>query len=152
MGSSVGVDEYDDRLDHVSVEHQQRRQAYWQGVKQELEAISCDRLSRGDCVNYQIYRKQIDDYLTRVETRSYLLPFNSDSGFYMSWVRLPESTDFTDEEDYRNYLARIGMIPEIMSEYIALMRQGIEIGFTQPRVVLEIAVADHDEKSSKSEG
>lgn len=137
LGSWVGDDSYDNRLGHVSLEHQERRKEYWAGIREELDAISCDRLSRGDCVNYQIYRKQIDDFITGVETRSYLLPFNSDSGFYMSWVRLPDSTDFIDENDYRNYLARIGMIPEIMNEYITLMRLGVELGFTQPRVVLE---------------
>ncbi|HKJ17573.1 MAG TPA: DUF885 domain-containing protein [Xanthomonadales bacterium] len=137
LGSWVGDEQYDDRLGHVSVADQERRKAYWQGIRKELNDISCDRLSAGDCVNYQIYRKQIDDFITGVETRSYLLPFNSDSGFYMGWVRLPDSTDFSDEADYSNYLSRIGMIPVIMDEYIGLMREGIEIGFTQPRVVLE---------------
>ena len=137
LATWVGVDDYNDRLGHVALEHQQRRRDYWKGIQQELGKISCDRLSRTDCVNFQIYSKQIDDFITGVETQSYLLPFNSDSGFYMGWLRIPEQTDFQKARDYSDYLSRIGMISDIMDEYITLMRMGIETGFTQPGVVLE---------------
>ena len=136
LASAIGVDEYNDRLGHVAIEHQQRRRAYWQGVRAELQAISCERLDAAECVDFQIYRKQIDDFITDIDTQGYLLPFNSDWGFYMSWGRLPDDTEFVDAKDYRDYLARLSMIPAIMDEYIGLMRHGIEIGFTQPRVVL----------------
>lgn len=137
LATWVGVKDYNDRLGHVAIEHQERRKAYWEGIRAELGKISCDRLTRDDCVNFRIYAKQIDDYITGVETQSYLLPFNSDSGFYMGWLRIPDNTDFKDGGDYSDYLSRIGMISEIMDEYIALMRHGIETGFTQPRVVLQ---------------
>jgi uncharacterized protein (DUF885 family) len=55
----------------------------------------------------------------------------------MEWGRLPAETDFTDAEDYRDYLSRIRQIGVVMDEYIALMQTGVELGFTQPRVILE---------------
>lgn len=136
LATEVGVDAFNDRLVHVSQADQQRRRAYWQGVRDDLESVSCDRLDREECVDLKIYRKQIDDYITRIDTQAYLLTFNSDWGFYLSWARLPAETEFRNAEDYRDYLARLSMIPEVMGEYIGLMRHGIEIGFTQPRAVL----------------
>jgi uncharacterized protein (DUF885 family) len=136
QASDNGIDEYNDRLGHVAPSYQARRKVYWQEILSELDTVSCERLSRSECVDFRIYRKQIEDYITGIETRSYLLPFNSDWGFYMSWARLPDETDFANAADYRDYLARLGMISPVMDEYIGLMREGIEIGFTQPRVVL----------------
>ena len=75
-------------------------------------------------MNYRIYVKQIDDYITGIETQAYLIPFTSDTGFYMGWNRIPASTDFGNAEDYDNYLSRISMIGEVMDEYIGLLRQG----------------------------
>ncbi len=136
LATYAGSDDYNDRLRHVSEDHQQRRRAKWNQVSEELKTISCERLGREDCIDYRIYQKQIDDYITGIDTREYLLTFNSDWGFYLGWTRLPSNTDFVDQDDYRDYLARLAMIPQVMDEYIGLMQKGLEIGFTQPRAVL----------------
>jgi len=137
MASATGSDEYAAELGHVAEADQVRRYEYWQDVREQLKTISCDRLSREECINYRLFTKQIDDFLARYETHAYLIPFNSDWGFYMEWGRLPAETDFTDARDYRDYLSRIRQIGVVMDEYIALMQTGVELGFTQPRVILE---------------
>lgn len=137
FASHVGVHEYADKLRDVSEEAQLRRYTYWKGVSEELDTVSCQRLERDECINYRIYVKQIDNYLADYETKSYLIPFNSDSGFYMSLAMLPEQTDFASLEDYRNYLARLREVPRLMDQYIELMRTGLKLGFTQPRVILD---------------
>lgn len=133
----TGMTGGEDRLGHVSEADQQRRYAYWKGIRGELDGISCARLSREDCINYRIFKRQMDDRLAEYETRAYLIPFNSDWGFYIGWTRLPEQTTFARTADYRNYLARLHQIPVVMDEYISLMRRGLELGMTQPRVILD---------------
>ena len=115
---------------------QARRHAFWMDIRTGLSTISCERLDRADCVNYRIFQRQIEDFIADYETRAYLIPFNSDWGFYMAWGRLPAETTFEDLDDYRAYLARLQELPAVMDEYIALMRRGLEIGMTQPRVIL----------------
>lgn len=137
MASATGHDEYADRLGHVSESDQKRRYDYWSGVQDQLQALSCENLSHEDCINYRLYRKQISDFLADYETKAYLIPFNSDWGFYMEWARLPADTDFVTTEDFQDYLSRLEMIAPVMDEYIVLMRTGIELGITQPRVILE---------------
>jgi uncharacterized protein (DUF885 family) len=132
----VGVHDYNDRMGHVSEQDQARRHAFWKDVRVQLDAISCERLPRDECINYRIFVAQMDNFIAAYETHSYLIPFNSDSGFYMDWGRLPEETEFSNAGDYRDYLARLHELPAIMDEYIALMRRGVEQGFTQPRVIL----------------
>jgi uncharacterized protein (DUF885 family) len=137
FASHAGVDDYADRLGHVDEKAQVRRYQFWKAIKSELEPISCQRLGREECINYRIFAKQMDNFIAAYETGSYLVPFNSDWGFYMEWGRLPAATDFNTTEDYRHYLARLRGIPAAMDEYIGLMRSGLERGITQPRVVLD---------------
>jgi uncharacterized protein (DUF885 family) len=137
FASEVGVHDYADQLGDVSEEAQLRRYEYWKEIRQELDGISCQRLSHEDCINYRIYVKQIDNYLAAYETKSYLIPFNSDSGFYMELPMLPKDTDFSGLEDYRNYLGRLHQLPRLMDQYIGLMREGLKIGITQPRVIMD---------------
>ena len=136
FASYVGVHDYDDRMGRVSEADQARRHAYWKNVREQLNGISCERLAREECIDYRIYVQQMDNFIADYETRSYLIPFNSDWGFFMEWARLPEDTGFSRVEDYRNYLARLHEMPAVMDEYIALMQRGVVEGFTQPRVIL----------------
>ncbi len=137
FASSVGEHRYDNRLGHVGESDQARRHAFWQDIRAQLDTVSCERLTREECINYRIFVQQMDNFIAEYETRSYLIPFNSDWGFFMEWGRLPQDTRFERAEDYRNYLARLHELPLIMDEYIGLMRTGVAQGFTQPRVVLD---------------
>ena len=137
FASSVGVHDYDGQLGHVSEQDQVRRNVFWKKIRAELDGISCERLDRDECINYRIFVRQIDNYLAAYEIRSYLIPFNSDWGFYLEWSRLPQETEFTGVQDYHNYLGRLQQLPLVMDEYIALMRKGLALGMTQPRVILD---------------
>ena len=135
--SYVGIDDYADQLRDASEEAEERRYRYWKGIRTELDEVSCQRLDRTDCINYRIFVKQIDNFLAEFETRGYLIPFTSDTGFYIQLGRLPADTDFSSTTDYRNYLGRLHQMPRLMDQYIALMRTGLELGITQPQVILK---------------
>ena len=124
------------QVTHVSEQDQIRRYQYWKQVRLELDAISCGKLEREECINYRMFERQIHNFLADYETRAYLIPFNSDWGFYLSWNRWGDSTDINSVRDYRDYLSRLKTLPVVMDEYITLMREGLETGMTQPRVIL----------------
>ena len=126
-----------DRLTRVSEADQERRYHYWKGIRGELDALSCERLDREECINFRIFRSQMDQYVDDYETRAYLVPFNSDWSFWAGWARMADPSNFTKDEDYEAYLSRLSELPLVMDEYIALMRRGLDLGMTQPRVILE---------------
>jgi uncharacterized protein (DUF885 family) len=132
-----GATETSQPISHVSEKDQLRRYEFHKQIKLELATISCDRLEREECINYRMFERQLHQFLADYDTRAYLIPFNSDWGFYLSWVRWGEETDFNSEGDYRQYLERLEALPEVMDEYIVLMREGLRIGMTQPKVVLD---------------
>jgi uncharacterized protein (DUF885 family) len=131
-----GIEDRAGEIAHVSEEDQLRRYQFWKNIRYELEAISCEKLEREECINYRIFERQIHQFLADYETRAYLIPISSDWSFYMSWNRWGEDTEFDSVEDYENYLSRLQALPVVMDEYITLMREGLRTGMTQPRVIL----------------
>jgi len=131
-----GVHDYDDEITHVAAADQLRRYQFWKEIRKQLDAISCDRLEHEECINYRMFKRQMHEFLADYETRAYLIPFNSDWGFYLSWARWGEETDFASASDYQHYINRLRALPGVMDEYIALMREGLKTGMTQPRVIL----------------
>ncbi len=131
-----GVEHNAGQITHVGEKDQLRRYEFWKQVQLELGAISCAKLEREECINYRLIGRQIHQYLANYETRAYLIPFNSDSGFYLEWNRWGSSTDFESEQDYRDYISRLKALPVVMDEYIALMREGLKTGMSLPRVIL----------------
>ncbi len=137
LASAVGDESQAHRLGRVAPEDQQRRYQFRQQVMAELQDISCERLSHAECINYRIFFRQIRQAIEDHENQAQLIPFNSDWGFYMSLARLPKESEFSRRDNYEAYLSRIEELPAVMDEYIGLMREGLRIGMTQPRVVLE---------------
>jgi uncharacterized protein (DUF885 family) len=131
-----GIEKTARPIAHVSEKDQLRRYEFWKQIKLELAAISCERLGREECINYRMFERQMTQFLADYETKAYLIPFNSDWGFYLSWNRWGEETDFNSIDDYQDYLLRLEALPQVMDEYISLMREGLRTGMTQPDVIL----------------
>ncbi len=130
-------DAANDRLTRVAEADQRRRYEFWKGVRDDLGEISCDRLEREGCINYRIFERQVNGFIDDYETKAYLVPFNSDWAFWVGWSRMADPSNFADADDYEGYIARLEQLPGVMDEYIDLMREGLRIGMTQPRAVLD---------------
>ena len=136
LAANSGVDDYADQLKHVSSEDQLRRYRYWQNTLKQLGKISCQQLSRENCINYRIFQRQLVNFSNDYETRLYLFPFNSDWAWYIGWARLPDGR-FNSAADFHNYLARLEKLPDVNREYLQLLRQALKDGMTQPRAILK---------------
>ncbi|MEM1090302.1 MAG: DUF885 domain-containing protein [Pseudomonadota bacterium] len=137
LASWVGDKRFNDRLARQTPVDIQRRHRYWQGVLTQLGEIDAAELDREGQVNYAIFERQIRSFVDGVDNLGYLMPFNSDSGFYSSLARLPKTTAFDNPADYNNYLDRLALVPAVIDDNIALMKEGLRVGMTQPAVVLE---------------
>ena len=137
LGREDGDAEPVERLTHVSEADQVRRYEFWKQIRAELDGLSCERLTREECIDFRMFRRQMDQFVADYETRAYLIPFNSDWAFWVGWARMADRSNFSSEQDYAAYLSRLEELPLVMDEYIALMRTGLETGMTQPRVIMD---------------
>jgi len=138
---SLGMSEGDERLmsphlPDVSPAAQQERLAMWQKVEQQLAAIPQAQLSAENRINFAVYKGQIDAMLAEQQFKEWQKPANSDSSF---WGDLsgPDEKPLRSEQEYRNYLSKLGEVPRYFDQQIANMKAGEARGFTPPQVTLE---------------
>jgi uncharacterized protein (DUF885 family) len=109
------------------------------GFLERLENIDPEGLSRNDRTSYDVL-----DYLLRysVELAPYedaRMPFSNDSGFF-SWPSYAAgSTRPRNTEQAEAWIARLRALPDYFQANIDWMNQGLEDGFTQPRLIAELA-------------
>jgi uncharacterized protein (DUF885 family) len=136
FATSVGRHEYDDRLPSVTLADLQRENAEAKAFLAELDGIDRAKLPAADQVNYDIFRRQLENGIADFELGDYQMPFNADSGFHSYFSRLPEEMPLATVKDYQNYVSRLHAWPRYVREQIELMRMGIQRGFTVPRATL----------------
>jgi len=132
-----------DRLARVGERFQQRRRQSWQQFADRLAKIKVDELSDQNRINYAILKEQIQDRITQVDTRAYLITMNSDWGFHNGLLGIGKSTTLQSEQDARDYLSLLEAVVLSLEEHTQLMREGMTIGMTPPKVVLagrEVAI------------
>jgi uncharacterized protein (DUF885 family) len=136
FATSVGRHEYDDRLPSATLADLQRENAETRAFLDELKGIDRAKLPAADQVNYDIFRRQLENRIADFELGDYQMPFNADSGFHSGFSRLPEEVPLATAQDYQNYISRLRAWPRYVREQIELMRAGIGRGFTVPRETL----------------
>ena len=135
--TAVGIHEYNDQLPSLTIEDEQRRAEYYQGVLDRLHAIDREGLDAAERINYDMFERRLSDWLTGFEFKEYLIPITAESGFHTGFARLPERVPLRTVQDYENYIARLRAYPLYTEQHIDIMREGIATGYVLPRVVLE---------------
>ena len=146
FATSVGNHAYDDKLPSVSQKDQDRRAEYYKSILAKLDGIDRNSLSTTDRINYDLFRRDVENNLSEYKFRSYLIPLTVDSGFHIEFARLPKDMTLLTVKDYRNYIARLRAFPDYVKQHIELMREGIRAGMTLPAIVLEgyeVTIATH---------
>jgi uncharacterized protein (DUF885 family) len=137
FATSVGRHEYDALLPSMTYADLERRTQAARATLAELSAIDRGKLGADDVVNYDMFRRQIENRITDFELGDYQMPFNADSGFHTGFAQLPREVPLATVEDYENYISRLKAWPRFMKEEIELMRRGLGRGMTIPRAVLD---------------
>lgn len=105
-------------------------------AKQQLQYFGCiklEELSESEQISAAllkfIFQEKIDFY----EYEAYLNPLLSDAGFHTS---LPyEVRGFATHQQFVTYLNKLNALPTFVSQHIVLMRDGLEKGISQPKII-----------------
>jgi uncharacterized protein (DUF885 family) len=134
--SADGFHQYDGLWPDVGLatlarEHQEDIQAL-----RNLEAIDRGSLTGEDLISFDLFKYR---YQMRVEAyglKGYLMPVTELDGI-QTLQTLTETLRFENDADYRNFLHRLQTFKPYMDETIALLRQGVASGMTEPQVVMK---------------
>ncbi|HXG92297.1 MAG TPA: DUF885 domain-containing protein [Blastocatellia bacterium] len=132
----LGDNRYNNRLTNLSPEAIARRKAHEREMLDRIQKIDRAELSGQDAISYDLF---LLDKRLNVEGQRFpteLTPITQMDGVHITFAQLVTQTPYRNVKDYEDYLARLAAYPEQLDQVIALMKRGIEAGWTQPAVPL----------------
>ncbi len=101
----------------------------------ELAEVDVSQLSETDMISHELLRFRLQDKIDFFEFERYLNPLLSDSGFHSSLTY--NVRPLTTYEQVRKYLNKLNAIPDFVDQHFVNLREGLEKGVSQPRVIFE---------------
>lgn len=137
FATAAGDHRYNDRLDDVSTEAHRRRETSAKEFLARLETIDRSALTAADRVNYDIFRRMLNQRIAGYRFNTHLMPITSHSGFHTGFPQLPDQVPLATVRDYENYISRLRAFKRYAEQHIQLMQNGIAAGYVLPRVALD---------------
>src|SRR2546430_11753491 len=101
-----------------------------------VKTIRRDRLSPTDRLNYDLFRRGLDERIEGTRFKDEYFAVTQLDGVQQDVGRLLAQMPTTSVQDYENILARLNGVPALIDQTIILLGKGLESGITPPRVTL----------------
>ncbi len=134
--SQDGFHEYDGVWPDVSLAALARENAQDQQTLNDLAAIDRGRLAGEDRISYDLFRYRYEMRLQAYDLKTYLMPVDQLGGI-QTLSSLTRTLRLESAADYEHFVERLERLAPFIDQTIALLRQGVSDGITQPRVAME---------------
>lgn len=136
FASQLGDRRYNDRWSDLSPEAFERRNAERRDFLARLQRIDPAALSASAALNYELFRRDLQDGIEGHRFRNYLMPI-SQRGGVQSLESTAEGLRLQSVEDYEDWLARMRKVPGQIEQTMALQEAGRRQGYMPPRILME---------------
>lgn len=102
---------------------------------EKLEGIEDDSLSETEQISLEMLKFKLQETIDRYKYEAYLNPLLSDSGFHLSLAY--QVRDLNNYNQVKAYLNKLNAIPTYVDQHFVLLREGLQKGNTQPRIIFE---------------
>ncbi|WP_299684013.1 DUF885 family protein [uncultured Dokdonia sp.] len=116
---------------------------------EKLATISENTLSETETISLALLRFKLQETVDYATYECYLNPLLSDSGFHSSWNYMVRP--ITNYEQAISYLNKLKVLPDVVDQYIPLLREGLEKGVSQPRVIFNGYESTYDTHIPKND-
>jgi uncharacterized protein (DUF885 family) len=130
----------DDNLDAI-----RKRQEHAKETLVRFKQIDRAKLSIADQLNYDLFKKDLEEDIEEFKFQMYLLPINQRGGIQTA-DELTERLRFQTVKDYEDWIARLRAFPALMDQDLALMREGAKARVMWPKIVLGRVPAQIDKQ------
>ncbi|WP_299151137.1 DUF885 family protein [uncultured Dokdonia sp.] len=118
-----------------SKERFKKESAFAKAQLKKLNTISPKTLSETERISLELLKFKLKETVDYYEYERFLNPLLSDSGFHSSWNYMVRP--ITSYRQAVKYLDKLNALPEVVNQYVPLLREGIEKGVSQPRVIFK---------------
>ena len=137
----IGDNRYNDRIaNDLGPEWRARWHAVNERYLAEVRRIDPATLGGEDRVSWEVFVRERSRQLEGERFPDYLLPIDQHGGLATLMPMLGSGRNaqpFATTKDYEAWLGRLGGFPVWVDQAIANMREGVQKGVVQPRVVME---------------
>jgi prolyl oligopeptidase len=134
--SRMGDRRYNDRWADRSLDAIERRHEEQGDFLRRLRLINSSELGEADQLNYDLFRRQLEDASDGHRFKTFLMPM-SQRGGVQSLESTAETLRLANVGDYEDWLARMQKIETVVEQHIELMEQGREHGYMPPKILME---------------
>ena len=134
--SRLGVRRFNDQWADMSLEAIERRYEEQKTFLRRLRAIDSSALSETDALNYDLFRRQLENAVDGQQFNDHLMPM-SQRGGVQSLESTAETIRLANVQDYEDWLARMTRIGTVIEQTTALMEEGRRTGYMPPKVLME---------------
>jgi prolyl oligopeptidase len=134
--SGLGDRRYNDQWSDLSLGAIERRQQQEREFMQRLLAIDPAELDAADQLNYDLFRRELQDRIESARFKAYLMPISQQGGV-QSLESVTESIPLTDSGDYDDWLARMAGIERRIEQTMALQEEGRQNGYMPAKVLMQ---------------
>lgn len=131
-----GDKRYNDRWTDMSATAIQARMEGDRKALERARAIDRNALSAADQLHYDVFVWDLEKAVERQKYREYQRAVSQRGGVQTA-EGIAEVLAFANAKDYRDWLARMDALPQLIGQTTALLREGAAAGNTPPRVLME---------------
>jgi len=113
-----------------------RRYQFYLSEHKKLDQVNKQALRFNDLINLELLQYMVEEEISSYKYKSYLNPILADNGFHTDLAAMGSEV-LTSKKDFEEYIEKLKDIPRYVNENIALMREGLQLGIDQPRVILD---------------
>ncbi len=136
FASQLGDRRYNDRWSDQSVAAIERRQQRTREFLQRVYAIDRSVLGDADQLNYELFRRQLQDNVDSFAFNAHLMPFNQRGGV-QNLDNNTNSLSFVTVKDYEDWIARLGKVDVVIRQSIDRAEKGRKSGIMSPKVLMQ---------------
>ena len=134
--SSLGDRRYNDKWADNTLDGIKQRQSDSREFLRRVYAIDRNALSTEDQLNYELFRRQLQDNVDAFQFNGHLMPFSHRGGI-QNPENLTSQLRLVTVKDYEDWLARVKQIDELIDQNIKLAQAGLKQGLMPPKILLQ---------------
>ena len=136
MASMMGDRRYNREWGDNSLAAIEKKHVETQAFLRRAYTIDRNALSADDQLNYELFRRQLQDAVDEHQFEAHLVPFDHQGGIQNLDI-LASRLRFNAVADYDDWIARLGKIDDLVDETIALAEQGRKKGLVAPAILMQ---------------
>jgi len=136
QASRLGDRRYNDQWPDQSLDAFERRHEETREFLRRVYAIDRNALSEADQLNYELFRRQLQDDVDVRQFRGHLLPFFHRGGV-QNLENVTNQLRLVTTRDFEDWLARMSKVDVVIDQQIDLAEAGRKADIMAPRVLMQ---------------